>query len=296
MKSISISRRYLVRRLVVLALAWITLSIPTTTKARTDTTNGAITTTISVAGSPHRITAKNTGETNFIVSTSSALLQEANQVKIYLPLILKPSPPTNLALSSTSFPGNVPVGALVGKFTTTDPDTISFKYSLISGAGSDNNAEFTISGDRLLTAAVFDFNVKNNYSIRVRTTDDSGLWFEKPFTITVTANANPPTVPFLLAPENNAFVANTTPTLTWGQSTVPAGSPAFDHYWVQIWIVSGDIAVTKVDVHVPGISNTSYTVPTGELVANTKYYWGVRSVNIFGQVSAWPTVLSFQTP
>jgi hypothetical protein len=255
------------------------------------------TSSLSVAGSPHSITATYAGNTSFNTSTSSVLSQVVNKAIIYLPLITVnyPPPPKDLALSNASIPGNVPVGARVGSFTTTSSNAgATFTYSLVSGAGSDNNASFTISGNQLLTAAVFDFNVKNSYSILVRTTDQGGLYKEKNFTITVTTNANPPTVPSLLSPDNNVSIA-IYPTLTWSQSTVPAGEPDFDHYWVQVWSIVNGSAVTAVDDPVSGISNTSYSVPAGALVANTRYYWGVRSVNIYGQASNWPTVRSFST-
>ena len=38
-----------------------------------------------------------------------------------------------------------------------------------------------------LTASTFDFHTKSAYSIRVRSTDQGGLWFEKAFTVTVDA-------------------------------------------------------------------------------------------------------------
>jgi len=69
---------------------------------------------------------------------------------------------------------------------TVDPDAgNTFTYSLVSGTGSTDNTSFTISGSTLQTAAIFDFEAKSSYSIRVRTTDQGGLWFEKTFTIGV---------------------------------------------------------------------------------------------------------------
>jgi hypothetical protein len=77
------------------------------------------------------------------------------------------------------------MGAVVGTFTTTDPDVgNTFTYSLASG-GADN-VRFSIQGNELRTNAVFDFETKSSYSIRVRTTDQGGLFFERTFTITVT--------------------------------------------------------------------------------------------------------------
>ena len=95
--------------------------------------------------------------------------------------------PTNITLSNALVAENQPLGTAVGTFSSTDPDTgNTFTYSLVSGSGSTDNASFTIVGNTLETAAAFDYETKNSYSIRVRTTDQGGLWYEKPFTISVT--------------------------------------------------------------------------------------------------------------
>jgi hypothetical protein len=91
-----------------------------------------------------------------------------------------------ITLSNAAVPENQPVGTTVGTFSTTDPETGNgFTYALVSGAGSTHNSSFTIAGNVLKTAAVFNSKVKDRYNIRVRTTDDSGLWFEKAITIFV---------------------------------------------------------------------------------------------------------------
>ena len=79
--------------------------------------------------------------------------------------------PTDITLSAGSIAENQPVGTVVGTLSTTDADVgDTFTYSLVSGTGSTDNASFTISGNQLLTAASFDFEAKNSYSIRVRAT------------------------------------------------------------------------------------------------------------------------------
>ena len=71
------------------------------------------------------------------------------------------------------------------------PDGGTFTYSLVSGTGSDDNAAFTISGNNLVTAATFNAGLKSTYKIRVRTTDQVGLTFEKALTITLTDVTSP---------------------------------------------------------------------------------------------------------
>jgi hypothetical protein len=102
--------------------------------------------------------------------------------------------PTDLALATPSVAENLPAGAPVGTFSTTDPkpgDT--FTYALATGAGDTDNGSFTVVGDELRTAARFDHETKSSYSIRVRSTDSAGHVFDKALTISVTDVNEPPT-------------------------------------------------------------------------------------------------------
>jgi hypothetical protein len=95
--------------------------------------------------------------------------------------------PTNLSLSNSNISENQAIGTAIGTLTSTDPDTgNTFTYSLIAGIGSTDNALFAITGNQLQSNAIFDYETKNSYSIRVRTTDQSGLSFEKQLTIEIT--------------------------------------------------------------------------------------------------------------
>jgi len=101
--------------------------------------------------------------------------------------------PTDIGLSNATVPENQPSGTAVGTLSTTDPDAgNTFTYTLVSGAGSTDNASFAISGSTLRTAASFNYEVKSSYSARVRTADQGGLWHEEPFTITVVDVDEPP--------------------------------------------------------------------------------------------------------
>jgi hypothetical protein len=102
--------------------------------------------------------------------------------------------PTNLNLSNSTIAENQAIGTAIGTFTSTDPDTgNTFTYSLVTGTGSTDNALFAISGNQLLSNGLFDFETKNSYSIRVKTTDQDGLTFEKELTIGVTDINETPT-------------------------------------------------------------------------------------------------------
>ncbi len=117
-------------------------------------------------------------------------------------------PPTDMALSNASIAENSASGSTVGTLSTNDPDVgDTYIYSLVSGDGSDDNASFTISGSQLQTAAVFDYETKTSYTIRVGATlatesltlkaigpEFASFVIEKQFTINVTnVNESPAT-------------------------------------------------------------------------------------------------------
>ncbi len=101
--------------------------------------------------------------------------------------------PTAIALSSSTVAEAEPVGTVVGILTSADQDAgETFTYSLVAGDGDADNASFTISGDEVKTAEVFDMAAKDSYSIRVESMDANGLTFEQTLTITISeANVAP---------------------------------------------------------------------------------------------------------
>jgi hypothetical protein len=105
--------------------------------------------------------------------------------------------------------------------------------------------------------------------------------------------ANPPSIPTLLLPANNALTTDDTPRLDWGLVTLPVGV-TFGHYQVQ---VADNATFTAPAVDESGLADRmvhEYTLGT-DLNANTKYYWRVRSYNAAGEYSAWSLVRTFRT-
>ena len=112
--------------------------------------------------------------------------------------------PTNIALSAASVAENNAAGATVGSLSTTDPDAAAVHtYTLAAGGGADDNALFAIAGNALRIETVANFETKSSYSVRVRSTDQSSLFFEKVFVITITNLDEPPT-DITLSPSNVA--------------------------------------------------------------------------------------------
>ncbi len=111
--------------------------------------------------------------------------------QVTITLLPRNHPPTDISLDNDTIPEGKPAGTLVGNLSATDPDAgDTFTYTFAGGA---DDAQFKIVGKQLQAAAVFDYTVKNQYQIRIRVTDNGGLWYEKPFIINVLHVNHPPT-------------------------------------------------------------------------------------------------------
>ncbi|HKB05004.1 MAG TPA: cadherin domain-containing protein, partial [Gemmataceae bacterium] len=148
--------------------------------------------------------------------------------------------PTDIQMTGGTVDENQPVDTAVATLAAIDPDAgNTFTYSLVTGTGDSGNASFNISGNVLRTSAVLDFETLSSYSVRVRTTDQGNLAFEKVFTITVgdvdEGPNTPPTlagVPVSLnanegtAVTFDAFATDPDPgqTLTFSLEGAPAGA------------------------------------------------------------------------
>ncbi len=83
-------------------------------------------------------------------------------------------PPTSLDLSGQQIIENVPSGGHIGTFSTADPNFAEFTYQFVAGDGDDDNGSFSLNGNSLESAEVFDFETKPSYTIRVRATEVPG--------------------------------------------------------------------------------------------------------------------------
>ena len=91
-----------------------------------------------------------------------------------------------LKLSNTSINENDSAFTIIGKLSTIDEDdSDTHNYFLVKGAGDDDNSNFKIIDDILVNSKVFDFELKNSYSIRILVVKGNGGTFSKSFKITV---------------------------------------------------------------------------------------------------------------
>ena len=120
--------------------------------------------------------AQGTAET--VISGGTSPVAAANQA------------PFGLNLSAAVIAENKIAGSIVGELSASDPDADDvLTYSLVSGEGDTENDSFEIVGSELRATESFDFEIQNQYSIRVRATDSAGLLTEKTFSIGI-SNVN----------------------------------------------------------------------------------------------------------
>lgn len=177
---------------------------------------------------------------------------------IFLPNVA----PTSLALSKTVVQENQPIGTVVGDLSSFDRNRIdSHTYSLVPGPGSIDNSRFKVIGNQLTTNAVFDYEAKKTYSIRVRTTDAGGLFLDHQFTIFI-LNVNEQPIDIILA--GNSIDEN-----------MPTGSTV------------GTLLTTDLDgggvftyTLVPGAGdadNADFSIVGGQLLSNATFDYETRN-------------------
>ena len=94
--------------------------------------------------------------------------------------------PSALKISSLFFDENIADSSAVASLSTTDQDFgDTHTYSLVTGQGASDNSAFTIGGNRLTINNSPDFETQSSYSIRLQTTDSSGLTYAAPFQLSV---------------------------------------------------------------------------------------------------------------
>ena len=93
-------------------------------------------------------------------------------------------PPTDIFLSDSTFRDDIEHDGFIGQFNSVDTEgEVHFTYELSNGKGSMHNDLFKIDGDRLLANQSFKCANNSIYHIRVKTTDEGGKSFDKPFNL-----------------------------------------------------------------------------------------------------------------
>ncbi len=96
------------------------------------------------------------------------------------------NPPSDVTLAPNTIMENNLEGAVIGSFSSVDADNDdSHVYMLVAGIGDEDNDHFTIDGNGLKANAVYDYETKNSYSIRILSTDEDGNEFQKNLIVTI---------------------------------------------------------------------------------------------------------------
>ncbi|HUW06647.1 MAG TPA: cadherin domain-containing protein, partial [Williamwhitmania sp.] len=162
-------------------VCWNTTGTPTASDSKVD--NGAASATGAFTASMTSLT-QNTTYYVRAYATNTAGTSYGTEVS-FTTLTIN-NAPTDIDLSASAIDENVAANSTVGTLSTTDPDAgDTFTYTLVAGSGSTDNASFNISVSSLRITASPDFETKSSYSVRVRTTDQGGLYYEKAFTISI---------------------------------------------------------------------------------------------------------------
>ena len=101
--------------------------------------------------------------------------------------------PTDIDISHAFVPENEPAVTWIGTLSTVDVDiSDTFAYTLVNGAGGDDNYRFYLVDADLYAAIPFNFEIQSNFSIRVESSDQGLLFTQKILIVHVQDVDEPP--------------------------------------------------------------------------------------------------------
>jgi hypothetical protein len=104
--------------------------------------------------------------------------------------------------------------------------------------------------------------------------------------------SNPPAKPTLSSPFNGTrigFIGSQTPTFQWTAVTDPSGVS------YKLQIASDPGFVSLVVPQISGLTEASYTLPQGQALPYSTYYWRVKAIDGAQNDSGWTGAYSFQS-
>ncbi|HAA23047.1 MAG TPA: hypothetical protein DCP28_31370, partial [Cytophagales bacterium] len=135
-------------------------------------------------------------DTEYPVEETLTFVAESSEGVVSEPYVITNNYlPTDIDLSDATIEENLVVNTAIGTFSSTDQDSIdTFTYSFVTDEllGPDNGS-FTIDDNILRTAEIYNHEVKESYTIYVRTTDNKNGNYDESFTITIDDANDPPT-------------------------------------------------------------------------------------------------------
>ena len=171
-------------------------------------------------------------------------------------------PPTAIVLNNKSIAENLSINSVVASISTVDQDlNNAFTYTLVSGVGSTDNASFNISGNSLRSSAIFDFETKSSYKIRLQTNDGSGGLFIDTFTISILNSNDLPT---------NITLSNNSISENLATNTLIGSLSSSDQDTGSVFTYSF--------VNIAGNNNASFNISGNQLLTNVSFDFEIQNV------------------
>jgi len=99
--------------------------------------------------------------------------------------IFENTSPSDIQLTSSQIDENEPAGTVVGILSALDGDDIAHTFTLVSGDGDTDNANFDVVGTELRSITPFNFEVQETHAIRLRAEDDDQNSIEEEVIISI---------------------------------------------------------------------------------------------------------------
>ncbi|MCK4310847.1 MAG: fibronectin type III domain-containing protein, partial [Methanomicrobia archaeon] len=162
----------------------------------------------------------------------------------------------------------------------------------LSATGTPNTTGYRIEVGETLTitvnAKVLNLTSSGQITImRIVTKDTANFTDPKQFSIIY--DTQKPSAPTLKTPENGATINNVRPTLEWNAAS-DSGS-GIKSYTLQV--SPNDSFIGTGTITKANLTNTSYTITSGEQLNEDTYYWRVYAIDNAGNISLSSTIRSF---
>ncbi|YCM44387.1 lamin tail domain-containing protein [Verrucomicrobiaceae bacterium 227] len=106
--------------------------------------------------------------------------------RVMIEVVPVPTAPSGISISTLEIGTAIQIGDFIAAFLTSDINVgESHSYGLVNGDGDDDNAAFSIEGNRLIAGEDLADYFGQFFKIRVRSTDPEGFSVEKSFTLKV---------------------------------------------------------------------------------------------------------------